>query len=209
MLRTRLGILQAMQRPGGISIAAAIANFRGRYPGVAVEIRQGPSGAVAAAVRTGDLDLAYVTLPDSKLPGLTMTVLGQSELRLACHPSHRLADREAVELSALADEPFAELPPGWGWRVANDRAFERAGVHRKLAYEVNDIPTVLDFVRHGVAVAIIYPAWAAPGRDVTFVRLRRHARRIAISLASPATRPATRAARAFIEIATSSQPGAR
>src|SRR3954470_7645316 len=147
----RVGVMQST----GLSVAGTIAAFRAAHPVVEVEGRQGPSEQQAEAVRTGELDLAFVGLPDQRLPGLTVTTLAELEMRLLCPAGHRLAGRAAVELADLAAEPFAELPPGWGVRVATDRAFAAAGVGRRIAYEINDVGTVVDFVRHGLAVAIL------------------------------------------------------
>jgi DNA-binding transcriptional LysR family regulator len=197
----RVGIMQATRRAGGISVAAAISAFRAQYPGVDVEVRQGASVDQAAAVRSGELDVAFVGLPDRKLPGLAVDVLVEPEMRVACHAGHRLAGRASVELAALAGEPFAELPPTWGIRVANDRAFAAAGVHRTIAYEINDVATVMDFVRHGLAVAIMTPVFAAADERIAFVAIRHHAPRFTVSIVAPTTRRASPAARAFVEVA--------
>src|SRR5437868_5113550 len=81
---------------------------------VSVEVRQGGSARQAEAVRAGDLDLAFIGLPDQRLPGLHVARLADVQMFLACHPGHRLAGRAGIELEALTDEPFADLPPEWG-----------------------------------------------------------------------------------------------
>jgi DNA-binding transcriptional LysR family regulator len=197
----RVGIMQATQRPGGLSVAAALSAFRAEHPGVTVEVRQGASAQQADALRSGELDLAFLGLPDPRLPGLSLTKIAESEMRLACHPAHRLARRRSVELGTLAGEPFADLPPDWGVRIANDRAFATAGAHRTIAYEINDVPTVVDFVRHGVAVAILSPVSAAPEAPIAFVPIRHHAPRFTMSLAAPKGERLSPAARAFVAVA--------
>jgi DNA-binding transcriptional LysR family regulator len=197
----RVGIMQATVRPGGLSVAAAISAFRASHPGVTVEVRQGASAAQVEQVRAGELDLSFVGLPDARLPGLTMTPIADPEMQLACHLGHRLAGRRTVELGALAGEPFADLPPDWGVRIANDRAFAAAGAHRTVAYEINDVATVVDFVRHGLAVAIMAPVAAAPDAGVAFVPIRHHAPRFTMSLVAPAGERLSPAARAFVEVA--------
>jgi DNA-binding transcriptional LysR family regulator len=202
----RVGIMQATVRPGGLSVAAAISAFRASHPGVTVEVQQGASAAQVEQVRAGELDLSFVGLPDARLPGLTMTTIADPEMQLACHPSHRLASRRSVELATLRDEPFADLPPDWGVRVATDRAFAAAGVHRTITYEINDVATVVDFVRHGLAVAILAPVAAPPDAGIAFVPIRRHAPRFTMSLVAPAGERLSPAARAFIEVARRTAP---
>lgn len=202
----RVGIMQAMPRPGGLSVAAAISAFRARYPGVTVEVEQGASATQVQAVRAGELDVSFVGLPDARLPGLTMTTIADPVMQFACHPAHRLAGRRSVELGMLGDEAFAELPSDWGVRMANDRAFAAAGAHRTIAYEINDVATVVDFVRHGVAVAILAPVVAAPDAGIAFVPIRRHAPRFTMSLVAPAGDRLSPAARAFVEVARHAAP---
>jgi DNA-binding transcriptional LysR family regulator len=204
----RVGIMQATNRAGGISVAAAISAFRARYPDVTVEVRQGGSADQAEAVRAGELDVTFVGLPDRRLPGLDLKLLAAPVMRFACHPEHRLARRRSVDLADLAGEPFAELPPAWGVRIANDRAFVAAGVHRTIAYEINDVATIADFVRNGLAVTITTPVFYAPDLPIAFVPIRRHVPDFAISLAAPTTRRASPAARAFVEVAVATAASA-
>jgi DNA-binding transcriptional LysR family regulator len=193
----RLGIMQTTLSPGVISVAAIIAAFRATHPSVAIEVRQGGSAGQADAVREGELDLAFVGLPQSSLPGLALTPLSRVEMQVACHPAHRLASRASVDLAALQDEAFAEMPPEWGVRIANDRAFASAGAQRTIAYEINDLVTVADFVRQGLAIAILAPGMFPHDPLIAFVPIRHHAPAFVVSLVAPSNRPPSPAARAF------------
>lgn len=192
----RLGIVQAGAMPAGVSAAAVLATFRQEHPDVAFDLRQGGSEVQAEAVRTGALDLSFVGLPDERLPGLTATVLARDAMVLACRRDHPLAGRPSVELAELADEPFVELPSTWGVRIANDRAFAAAGVVRRVAHEINDMGTTVDFVRHGLAVAVVPPLFAEDPSIAT-VPIRAAAPTFVVSLVLPAGRPPGAAARAF------------
>ncbi|MCW2994618.1 MAG: transcriptional regulator, LysR family, partial [Conexibacter sp.] len=194
-----LGIMQ--RGGGGISVAAVIAAFRAEHPGVDVEVRQGGSADQAERVRAGELDLAFVGLPDATLPGLELTTLAEDRLALACPSGHRLAQRASVELRALAGEPFCDLPPAWGIRIANDRAFAAAGLPHAVDYEINDVATVADFVRHGLAITLTSPLMLAPGEGVAIVPIRRGAPRFVVSIAAPVARRSSPAARAFVALA--------
>jgi len=196
----RLGIMQAGATPRGVSAAAILAAFRAEHPDVAFDLRQGGSETHCAAVRAGELDLAFVGLPDARLPGLDTTVLADDVMGLACHRDHPLASRASVELTELTGEAFVELPPAWGVRVATDRAFAAAGVARTIAHEINDLGTTVDVVRHGLGVAIL-PAVLVADPSVVGVPIGRHAPRFVVSLAAPADRPPSAAARTFVAVA--------
>jgi DNA-binding transcriptional LysR family regulator len=86
------------------------------------------------------------------------------------------------------DEPFVVVPPTWGARIANDRAFQATTLQRSLAYEVPDAATVLEFVRHGLAVAIVPPWMLNPATGVTTTPLRANAPVITFSLATATQR---------------------
>jgi DNA-binding transcriptional LysR family regulator len=202
----RLGIMQATPASGGLSVAAAISAFRAEHPAVTFEVRQGGSADQVAAVRSGELDLAFVALPGRRLPGVRLEPLIDPEMALGCPSAHRLARRKAVTLDEIADEPFADLPPAWGVRIANDHAFAAAGVHRTIAYEINDVATVVDFVRHGVAVAILARQQVADPTGLAFVRILRHAPRFSVAIATPTGRRSSPAARAFAALAVRTAP---
>jgi DNA-binding transcriptional LysR family regulator len=202
----RVGIMQATLGAGGISVAAAISAFRAAHPGVTLTVRQGGSADQAERVRTGELDVAFIGLPDTDLPGLELTTLVELPLHLACHVGHRLARRASVTLDELSDEPFAELPPAWGIRIATDRSFAAAGAQRTIAYEINDVATIVDFVHNGLAVAIISRAQMLPDPAIALVPIRHHVPRFVVSLATPEGRRASPATRAFVQMAARAAP---
>ena len=202
----RVGIMQATIGVGGISVAAAISAFRAAHPAVTLTVRQGGSADQAERVRTGELDVAFLGLPDAKLPGLDLTLLVEPPLQFACQATHRLARRASVTLEEIAGEPFADLPASWGIRIANDRSFAAAGAHRTVAYEINDVATVADFVRNGLAVAIMSPVQMRPDPAIALVPIRHHVPRFIISIATPEGRRASPATRAFVEMAVRTAP---
>ncbi len=191
----RLGVMQA-QRERGFSAARLLAAFAAEHPGVHVVPRQRASALQAADVREGRLDLAIVALPDRELPGLRLDELAREDLVLAVPGGHRLAARASVALADLADEPFVDVPSEWGTRIITERAFAATGLTRTVAYEVNDTGTVVDFVRHGLAVALLPPSFGTL-HDVVLVPLRGRPPQFVTSVAAPADGPATAAARAL------------
>ena len=184
-----------------IGIAAVLADFRATHPGVEVRVGHGGGSAdMADAVRDGRLDLAVVSLPDPRPAGLTRTLLAREPIALAVSPAHPLARRRSVALAALRDEPFVELPPGWGTRMAVDRAFAAAGIERTIAYEVNDTAAVAEFVAHGLAVSLMPPSHSvAAAGELAFVPLRGRAPCFETALIAPADRRVGAAARALAE----------
>jgi DNA-binding transcriptional LysR family regulator len=196
----RLGILQAaVMRP--VEVPRVLAEFRAEHPGVAVEVRHaGGSTTAAEQLREARLDLAFLALASRTAPRLTLTPLSHEPFVLAVPADHRLCGATSVGLAELGEETFAELPPGWGTRLVTDRAFAAAGVRRTVTYEVNDIATVVEFVRYGLAVALV-PASVVEGlHDVGTVPLGSAVPQFEIAIAVPADRRVSAAVEALLTV---------
>ena len=194
-----LGTLQA-QGMRFIDVPEALAEFHSEHPGVEVQIRQGGSLEMTTKVREGQLDLAFVALPDQRFPGVELLSLASEPIVLAVAADHPLASRRGVELAALESETIIEFPEGWGVRMANDRAFAAAGATRHIAYEVADTGSVIGFVRHGLAVGLLPRSFFDDTGGVVFVPIRGHAAEFVTGIATPSNRRSTAAARALLEV---------
>jgi DNA-binding transcriptional LysR family regulator len=199
----RLGTMQG-QAMRAVSVPRLLARFRAEHPGVEVHVSHvGGSVLMADQVRAGRLDLAFVSLPDRRPSGLTLTRISREQMQIACPKGHPLATRAEVDLEALADEPFIEFPEGWGTRMATDRAFAAAGVRRTIVYEVNDVASVIEFIANGLAVALIAPSLLIAGDEVALVPVRRHAPHFEISVAVASTRRPSAVLAAFLKTVAS------
>src|SRR5262249_45132712 len=128
----RMGMMLA-PRQAGISVPRILAALRADYPGIEVALEIAASTVNAERVRRGVLDIAFVGLAAGAVPELELTPILTEEMQLVVPPGHPLAGRAAVALEELARETFADGPPGWGTRIANERAFAVAGVRRNIA----------------------------------------------------------------------------
>ncbi len=196
----RVGTMQA-DALSGISLARVLAAFRAEHPEVEFHVRQGFSSEMAEQVREGQLDFAFLALPSPRTGGLDLTPIRREVMALGVHAGHRLAGRADVELSALVDETFADGPAKWGTRVAVDRAFAAAGLERRVALEINDTRTMIDFVRHGVAAAFLAPSFVRDPDGIALVPVRHHAPVFETFIAAPSTRRVGAAAAALLELA--------
>jgi DNA-binding transcriptional LysR family regulator len=195
-----LGIMQAPVMRA-VSVPAVLAAFRVEHPGVAIEVRHaGGSIVMAELLREGRLDLAFLALPARGAPGLTLTPLSREPVLLAVPPGHRLSGRASVDLAGLSEETFAELPVGWGTRIVTDRAFAAAGVARTVTYEVNDTSTVVEFVRYGLAVALLPRSVVDGAPDVEAVQLRQPVPQFETAVAVASDRRQSAATQALLTV---------
>jgi DNA-binding transcriptional LysR family regulator len=203
-----LGTMQA-QGMRAIGVPELLAGFRRDHPLVQVHIRHaaGGSAEMATQVRDGRLDLAFVSLPASELPGVKLTALSREPMMVLAPATHRLAKRTSIPIAALADEPLAEFPPGWGLRTVSDQAFASAGVARTITFEVNDTASVIEFVRHGLALSVLPASFVGDSRELKVIPLRGRAPQFVTSLAAPSNRRLTAAAQALFQTITTHASG--
>ena len=153
-------------------LVGIITEFRRAYPGVCVAIQQdSPAGTLDRVLR-GEVDLGLCSLTGPAHRSLSTIVLASSELRLACARDHRIASRDIVELSELAQEPFVDMHVGWAARAAADRAFEAAGLYRRTVCEVNDVTLLARLVEQGLGVSIIPLIARAFSANLVYVPIR-------------------------------------
>lgn len=193
-----LGTLQA-QGMRSVDVAGVLARFRAEHPAVEVQIRQGGSLEMTTKVREGELDLAFVALPDQRFPGVELTPLASEPIVLAAAADHPLAGRSRAELAELGSETMIDFPQGWGIRMANDRAFAAAGITRRIAYEVGDTASVIGFIRHGLAVGLLPESLFENTDGIVFVPVRGRASQFLTAIATPSNRRPTAAANALLD----------
>lgn len=145
-----------------VDLPGVLRRFCGRHPHVGVTSRTGNSDDLAAAVRAGEIDVAFLGLPDTTEPrGGRIRRLARERLVAVVPRDHRLADRRRVHLRDLADEPFADFPARSPGRTQSDNAFAAADLTRRVAFEAMDAALILDLVGNGLAVALL-PAGVVP-----------------------------------------------
>ena len=198
-----LGTMQA-QGMRAIDVPGLLAEFRRDHPFVQVHVRHaaGGSSEMAAQVREGRLDLAFVSLPNQEPPGVQLTTLAREPIMVLAPAGHPLAKRRTVTLAALAKEPMAEFPESWGIRMANDRAFAVKGLTRTIVYEVNDTASVIDFVRHGLALGMLPTSLVDSSDDLQLVPIGGRPPEFLTAIAAPTNRRRTAASRALLETIT-------
>jgi DNA-binding transcriptional LysR family regulator len=146
-----------MTRLGLLDLADLLGAFYQRYPLVDVHVTTSPTGSsgLAEDVRHGRLDLALVGLKGSDLPGLETHELAAVPFVVLVPSNHRLAPSAGIKLKDLAGERFVDMLPGFGNRTTVDRAFDDAGLRRRVQVEVPDLSTVPGYVRAGLGVAVV------------------------------------------------------
>lgn len=132
---------------GASFFPTVMSQFRAKYPGLDIHMVEEGSKKLEAEIESGRLDMAVVQMPvNDEL--FDSHVLVKENLRLIVHPTHPLAQRDAVTLAELADESFVFFSKSF---TLHDRIIEeckRVGFIPHVLYESSH----WDFIQEMVAV---------------------------------------------------------
>lgn len=172
LLRGRLSI-GSLQCLHAVHVPTLLAGFLSVHPGLEIQLRQGGSDELIELVRTGRLDVAFVSRPASGRgpDDVVIQALDREPLALACALGHPLAQYAQVKLADLAEEQFVDFPPDWGTRDLADRVLTAAGIERRVALEVTDVHSLLDLVAYGLGVALVPRSYSVKTERVRFIQL--------------------------------------
>ncbi|GAA4566207.1 LysR family transcriptional regulator [Planotetraspora kaengkrachanensis] len=185
-----------------VDLPGLLGRFRQEHPGVTIRIRVAPSGSagLAQALVSGELDVAFLSLPGPPPTGVALRRLAVVPLVLVVRADHPLAGERSVPLARIVNEEFIDFPPGYGNRAVVDRAFAAAGAERRVTAEVHDIATGAAFVRHGLGVAFL-PEFAVPDtRDIAALSVSDVTLTWSLSVATVSTRRPNAAVRALLDL---------
>ena len=163
-----IGSLQCLH---AVHLPTLLAGFLGEHPGLGIQLRQGGSDELVEQVRTGRLDIAFVSRPTRDPENVVVSPLESETLVLACSPAHPAATKSEAKLQDLMDEQFVDFPPSWSTRDLADRVLAAAGVERRVALEVTDVHSLLDLVACGLGVALVPSSFSAKTDLVRFIDL--------------------------------------
>jgi DNA-binding transcriptional LysR family regulator len=159
-----------------INQAELLARFYQRHPAVSLRYTTGTSASLIDEVSAGRIDVAFVVLPGRTPSELEARQLATIQTMLVCRPDHPFAGLETVDLDMLSQETFIAVPRSVTHGAVN-RVLRAAGSRGHPPFEVSDVESTLEFVAHGLGVALLGresvvlrpPLVAVPLTDPTMV----------------------------------------
>ncbi|GAA1479301.1 LysR family transcriptional regulator [Nocardioides aestuarii] len=140
-------------------VPEVLAAFHAEAPRVRVELRQEPGHEIVADLERGAVDLAFtMERPQGDYGWAPLAV---EQLVLVVPPHHRLRGRRRVGLAELAGDELVTTPPGFGHRRLVDDLMRDAGVAPAVAFESEDLTTIVGLVAAGLGVAVVPDVVAA------------------------------------------------
>jgi DNA-binding transcriptional LysR family regulator len=182
------------------NVGGYLARYHSAYPEVQITLKQGLSAALIEEVLTGALDLAFVGVPKDGLPpGISVHSSRSVPVGIACSSGHRLARRKRVGVRHLAGEIFVADPGDVSSFNAVRDFLAEAGVTYQVPFKVADVPSMLELVAQGSAVALLPKAATEPHPGISYVPLEGHTPTCQAAVIG-ADRPVSAATNAFLGI---------
>ncbi|MBV8959659.1 MAG: LysR family transcriptional regulator [Actinobacteria bacterium] len=188
--------------PGVLDQVGLVATFARRHPRVCIHYERATSMASVAALEADRLDLAFVSLP-SRLPsGLEAVTLRTEPVVLVCPPGHRFAARSSVRVDELSGEAFVGAPPGSVACEVLGQVRLATEAEPEVRAEVNDVDTILDFVEHGLGLALLNETLARSRPGLRVVELIDASMVWTLAAVTATAEQRTPATDAFLAVAT-------
>jgi DNA-binding transcriptional LysR family regulator len=151
-------------------LPTAMVEYRRRFPGIDLYLREGVQDAIVADVRRSVADIGIGNVGGVTDP-LVAEPIGEEPCVVVLPRRHALARRRALSIADLADVPLISMPPESGLRRLVDGAAVSAGVRLHHAITLHQFGTLFSFVRSDLGGAIV-PISALPPRGDRELRVR-------------------------------------
>jgi DNA-binding transcriptional LysR family regulator len=179
-----------------------LVDFRGKYPNVTINLKDGLEDALVRGLEIGKFDLALMYDYGLGLSLQRAPFLSGLKPHLVLPAGHRLAKRKSVSLRSVISEPFILLegPPSSGYFRS---VFEEIGLQPKIAYSSPSLEMVRGLVGRGLGYSILVTRPASnltyDGNQVATVPISEDVRNSDLVFAWLRNSTLTNTARAFVE----------
>lgn len=147
---------------GNYVLPAVIAEFRKKYPKVAVHLVTANTRTIVDYLNAGGIDIALVE-GEVKKQKLIMEKLIPDEMVLIMHPLHPWARKSNVSIFDVAKEPFIFREEGSGTRQMIEKYLIKHGISPqsiKVVFIMGSTESIKSAVEEGLGVSIV-SKWAA------------------------------------------------
>jgi DNA-binding transcriptional LysR family regulator len=176
--------------------------FHRQHPGIELRLIEDETDALLGALATGELDTALIGLGryDRPPPDTQSLLAAREPVVVAVHPGHPLAERGAVALSALRDEPMIAFTGASKQRTNLEAACQAAGFAPRIVAETTDPGVTIELIQQQIGVAVLPQSVLHGAAKITQLNLTspRLDRRILLAWNPAHSTPAARALLALV-----------
>ncbi|MFO7962881.1 MAG: selenium metabolism-associated LysR family transcriptional regulator [Desulfobacterales bacterium] len=143
--------------PGGYILPRLIGEFNVHYPEVTVSLTVGDTEFIIAEILSGELEIGIVGAVTGNKKIVQRKLL-DDDMHLIIPPEHKWANRKAIELHDLLEEPFIVREKGSGTLKSINNRLEEMNLsmeNLKIAAEMGSTTAVIQGVKQHVGISII------------------------------------------------------
>ena len=139
-----------------------LAGFHREHPAVHITLWEAGSDRLLEALRSGAVDVAFVSLGGAAPPvGIAAEVVADEPLVVAVAAGDALAADGVVALDAVRERLLICLPRGTGVRALLEEACAAAGFRPRIAFEAGDPHVLAELAGRGLGAAVLPASVAA------------------------------------------------
>lgn len=131
-----------------------VGEYKRRYPGVAIRLSEAGANRLDDDLRAGLLDVGVLLTPTDDAFYDSFTVI-DDRVKVALPAGHRLADRPALALAELAEEPFVLFRADFALNGRITDACENAGFKPNIVAESSQWDFIGQMVGEGLGTALL------------------------------------------------------
>ncbi|PRY81391.1 LysR family transcriptional regulator [Alkalibacterium olivapovliticus] len=169
------------------------------YPNVQFQLRQGSYQFLIDAIKSRELNLAFIGPVINDDPAIRGDILFSEKLLLLVSRQHKVANRESITLKELKDEDFILFPKGYILEKLVIDACHTEGFDPKVSTQGEDMDAIKGMVAAGIGITIL-PDSAITDYETDFLKcvpiLDPHLER-SVGMITPNTRELTPAETVF------------
>jgi DNA-binding transcriptional LysR family regulator len=161
-LEALTGVMRGTVRLGGIypfgryDLYGVLADYRERYPGVAIHMVEEAQDEVLVMLRQDELDCAFASVdPDTIGSEFAGTLLWEEEFLVAVAPDHRFASRPHVTFQELVNEDLIAYRENSALRRRLETTIGRLGLEPRNAFVCTEMNAVRALASKGLGVAVL------------------------------------------------------
>jgi LysR family transcriptional regulator, transcription activator of glutamate synthase operon len=136
-------------------LPTVISAFKERNPNVAFHLRQGSYKFLIDAVKSRDIDLAFLGPVPAKDPDIEGHILFTENISALIPTAHPLANRKSLRLSDLRNDAFVLFPEGFILHQIVVDACKQAGFTPNISSEGEDLDAIKGLVSAGMGVTLL------------------------------------------------------
>ena len=140
-----------------LQVPTLIRRFVEKHPSVHVDLRAMSAAAQLAALRSRQLDIGFMTRPDTNSDEILSAVVVRDALLIAIGRTHPLAAQARITLGDLKAERFIIFPGEVAWwdKAETVLLCQEAGFTPETVQASRELYSSLSYVRAGVGVSIV------------------------------------------------------